>query len=84
MASSVASGYSRYPTGNRTGTDFQVAPADRLETTMGKGSTPRPRQVSREELDLRWEYMGGKMSREKFEQRLAEIRERFSHTNRTQ
>ena len=44
---------------------------------MGKGSTPRPRQVSREELNLRWEYAEGKMTLKQFNQRLMEIRERF-------
>lgn len=41
---------------------------------MGKGSWRRPRQVSREELDLRYEYGEGKMSLNRFNRRLKEIR----------
>ena len=41
---------------------------------MGKGDTPRPRQVSREEVDLRWLYYEGGISKPEFDRRLAKIR----------
>jgi len=40
----------------------------------GKGDKRRPRLVSREEYDLRWDYGMGKISRRTFEERLREIR----------
>lgn len=36
---------------------------------MGKGSTRRPTQISREEEDLRWAYFQGAISFEEFERR---------------
>lgn len=45
---------------------------------MGKGSKPRPTQISREELDLRWAFAQGKIqiSDEEFKQKVKEIRKR--------
>jgi hypothetical protein len=40
----------------------------------GKGDKPRPRQVSQEEYDLRWDYAMGKMDISEFNERLKEIR----------
>lgn len=33
---------------------------------MSKGSRRRPRQISREEEELRWDYITGKISIERF------------------
>lgn len=42
---------------------------------MGKGSKRRPRLVSREEEDLRWDYAQGKIGPRTFDKRLKEIRD---------
>ena len=39
----------------------------------GKGDSPRPRQVGREEYDLRWDYAMGKIDISEFHKRLKEI-----------
>jgi len=41
---------------------------------MGKGSKRRPSCVSKEELDLRYEYAEGGMTLEEFNRRLEEIK----------
>lgn len=41
---------------------------------IGKGSNIRPRQVSREELELRWKYAEEKISLATFNRRLKKIR----------
>ena len=42
---------------------------------MGKGSKRRPRQVSREEETLRMDLAHGKIIRQVFDKKLAELRE---------
>ncbi len=42
---------------------------------MGKGDTPRPMSISREEYHLRWAYFIGDITTEEFDKRLREIRE---------
>jgi uncharacterized membrane protein len=41
---------------------------------MSKGSRPRPRQVSRAEFDLRYDYAEGKITIEEFYKLLKKIR----------
>lgn len=41
---------------------------------MGKGSKPRPQSVSREELDLRWDYAHGKISLAVFNRKYAKLK----------
>lgn len=43
---------------------------------MGKGDTPRPRQISREEYDLRWEYATTDMTLEEFYSKLKKVPKR--------
>jgi len=59
-----------------------------LESDMGKGSRPRPMQISDEEYDLRWAVGSGEldMTPDEFDKRVAEIRKRTGkpklHTGR--
>jgi hypothetical protein len=43
---------------------------------MGKGDTPRPRQISDEEWELRWQFLQGQWlgTDEEFNKRIQEIR----------
>ena len=41
---------------------------------MGKGSKPRPQTVSREELDLRYEFAWGRISKRTYCKRYAELK----------
>jgi len=41
---------------------------------MSKGSWKRPRQISAEEEDLRWDYADGKITLKQFNVRLNKIR----------
>ena len=45
---------------------------------MGKGDTPRPRQISQEEYNLRWAYGKGEtdLTEEQMKKRIVEIRKR--------
>ena len=47
---------------------------------MGKGSGRRPRLVSREEYDLRCDYMNGKLgiTEDEMKKRIGEIREKHA------
>jgi hypothetical protein len=40
---------------------------------MGKGSNRRPCLVSQDELDLRWDLLQGKITREQFDKNLSEL-----------
>jgi len=40
---------------------------------MGKGSKPRPKSITREEEDLRYEYSVGKISLATFNRRFAKL-----------
>lgn len=47
------------------------------KSDAGKGDTPRPLSISREEYDFRWDYAFGQvppMSDEAFKQKIEEIR----------
>ncbi len=46
------------------------------QSDAGKSDTPRPRQISRAEYDLRWAYYEGKMTLEQFEKKLKKIEEK--------
>lgn len=41
---------------------------------MGKGSKKRPRQITREELKLRWDFADGKLSFDEFECRYKKLK----------
>lgn len=41
---------------------------------MGKGSKPRPRSITREEMDLRDDYSQGKISLATFNRRFAKLK----------
>lgn len=43
---------------------------------LGKTSKRRPCLVSREELDLRWTFAWGKITREQFDEKLKQIRDK--------
>ena len=43
---------------------------------MSKGSQRRPRQISREEEDLRWAFAYGKIDREDFEREMLRLKDK--------
>lgn len=51
----------------------------------GKGDKPRPRQISREEYDLRDAYMKGKLhiSEKEMKKRITKIRDKHASTKRS-
>ena len=46
----------------------------------GKGSGRRPRQISREEEDLRWAYYKGYITIKEFSRKLKQIRKKHAST----
>lgn len=48
---------------------------------MGKGSQQRPRFISDEEWNLRWDLAYGKTTIEEFDRRLKEIKENDEYKN---
>lgn len=42
---------------------------------MSKGSGRRPRQISREEEELRWDFLDGRVDRDEFERRFLGLKD---------